>query len=182
MSNYLQYLIWLILFVIVIEMIFPDSSYRKYIKLVLGCILVYTMLKPIVGLIHVNGADYETYVNKYIQLFETDSIQREYGQQVQSQQGSIEDLYRTTMKQYIEQQFDVSVKDINLQMDQGEIQRIDLVVGKKEDKIKVGSIHIGSKSKTIDGEEEQLKNKIKTCLSNFYYVQVKNIYITVQKN
>ena len=163
-------------------MIFPDSSYRKYIKLVLGCILVYTMLKPVIGFIHVSGADYEAYVNKYIQMLDTAPIQMEYGHQVQSQQGSIEALYKTTMKQYIEQQFDVSVKDIHLQIDQGEIQRIDLVVGKKNDKIKIGSIHIGSKSKTVDGEEEQLKNKIKTCLSNFYYVQVQNIYITVQKN
>ena len=56
------------------------------------------------------------------------------------------------------------------------------VVGKKGAPIKIGEIHIGDKSDTVDGAEEELKNKIKTCLNDFYNVQVRNIYITVQKN
>lgn len=182
MSDYFKLLIWMILFVIVIEMIFPDSSYRKYIKLVLGCILVYTILKPVVSLVRVNGADYKAYVERYEQLLENQAITGDYQEQFASQQENLLQSYKASMKALIEQQVEVSVQDIDLRVEENEITRVDLVVGKKKTLIQVGTIHIGDKSHTVDGEEEQLKNKIKTCLCDVYNVQVQNIYITVQKN
>lgn len=183
MSDYLKYLIWMMLFVIVIEMIFPDMAYRKYIKLILGCILVYTMLKPIVGMIQVDGADYKDYVERYQQILGTSQLNVvSYEDQLEDQQNSLETLYQTSMKQYIEQQVEVSVLSLQIQFNEGNIERVDMVVGKKDEPLKIGEIHIGDKSDTVDGAEEELKNKIKTCLKDFYNVQVRNIYITVQKN
>ena len=63
-----------------------------------------------------------------------------------------------------------------------EIEGIRVIVEKPSQSFKIGEIRIGDKSDTVDGDEEKLKNKIKTSLSNFYNVQVRNIYITVQKN
>lgn len=182
MNDYFKLLIWMILFAIVIEMIFPDSSYRKYIKLVLGCILVYTLLTPIVSLIKVDGADYKDYVERYEKLLENEEIIGDYEEQVAKGQEDLEEAYKHSIKTLIEQQVEVSVQDVNLKTLNHEISRIDLVVGKKEDHIHIGTIHIGDKSHMVDGAEEQLKNKIKTCLCDFYNVQVQNIYITVQKN
>ncbi|MBE6022412.1 MAG: hypothetical protein E7231_04145 [Cellulosilyticum sp.] len=183
MSDYLQYLIWMMLFVIVIEMVFPEMAYKKYIKLVLGCILVYTMLKPIVGLVKVDGADYKDYVERYQKILAVDgSIQENYENQVESQKESLEKMYQIGMKQCIEEQVAVSVQQLQITFNEDEIERVDLCVGKQNDIIKIGEIHIGDKSDTVDGAEEELKNKIKTCLKDFYNVQDCNIYITVQKN
>ena len=183
MGDYLKYLVWMMLFVIVIEMIFPDMAYRKYIKLVLGCILVYTMLKPIVGLIQVDGADYKAYVERYQKILGTNMVGSEvYEDALEDQQASLEKLYQTSMKQCIEQQLDVSVQSLNLTFNEGTVESVNIVVGKKGEPLKIGEIHIGDKSDTVDGAEEELKNKIKTCLNDFYNVQVRNIYITVQKN
>ena len=183
MSDYLQYLIWMMLFVIVIEMIFPDMAYRKYIKLVLGCILVYTMLKPVVGFIQVDGSDYKSYVERYQQILGTGTTGDErYEAQLEDQRASLEKLYQTSMKQCIEKQLEVSVQNLHITFDEGNIEKVELVVGKKGDALKIGEIHIGDKSNTVDGAEEDLKNKIKTCLKDFYNVQDRNIYITVQKN
>lgn len=182
MNDYFKLLIWMILFVIVIEMIFPDSSYRKYIKLVLGCILMYTLLTPIVRLIKVDGADYKAYVERYEKLLENGTITGDYEKQFNRQQEDLKEAYKHSIKTLIEQQVEVSVQQVDLETINHEISRMYLVVGKKEAPIHIGSIHIGDKSQTVNGEEEQLKNKIKTCLSNFYNVQVQNIYITVQKN
>ena len=183
MSEYLQYLIWMMLFVIVIEMIFPDLAYKKYLKLVLGCILLYTMLQPILSLIRVDGSTYKDYVEKYQQtLGVIEDGQSLYENQLEDQQASLESFYQISMKQYIEQQVEVSVLDLRLTVEQGNIERIDLIVGESNAPIEIGTIHIGDKSKTVDGDEEKLKNKIKTCLNDFYNVQVQNIYITVQKN
>lgn len=184
MSTYLQYLIWMMLFVIVIEMIFPDSAYRKYIKLVLGCILVYTMLRPIIGFVKVDGQDYKSYVEKYQQILEAQPVDglAAYQKEVKEQQQSLESVYEKSMTSYIEQQFDVSVQSLQITFNEGQMERIDLVIAKSQKQFKVGEIHIGDKSQSIDGDEEELKNKIKTCLEDFYNVQVRNIYITVQKN
>lgn len=183
MSSYLQYLIWMMLFVIVIEMIFPDSSYRKYIKLVLGCILIYTMLKPVATFIKVDGSDYEDYVKKYQMLLTKDSsIGENYEEELNRQQNTLRAVYETSMKEYIEQEATVRVSWLQISWNEDEIERIDLTVEEPSKIFKIGEIHIGDKSKTVDGSEEELKNKIKTSLSNFYNVQVRNIYITVQKN
>lgn len=183
MSQYLQYLIWMMLFVIVIEMIFPDSAYRKYIKLVLGCILIYTMLKPIVGLIPIEGADYGDYVKKYQMLLSGDSsIGLNYEEELDRQQDILQAVYETSMKDYIEQEAEVSVAWLQINWNKDEMESINLIVQKPSETLKVGEIHIGDKSKTVDGSEEELKNKIKSLLSNFYNVQVCNIHITVQKN
>ena len=171
------------LFVIVIEMIFPDSSYRKYIKLVLGCILIYTMLRPIASFVQVDGADYEAYVKKYQMLLAGDgSIGQNYEEELDRQQETLQGVYETSMKDYIEQEVEVRVAWLQITWNGEEMERIDLIVEKPSKTLKIGEIHIGDKSQTVDGSEEELKNKIKTSLSNFYNVQVCNIHITVQKN
>lgn len=183
MSGYLQYLIWMMLFVIVIEMIFPDSAYRKYIKLVLGCILIYTMLKPVASLVQVEGADYEAYVKKYQVLLEgKGEVGGNYEEELDRQQEMLQKYYETSMKDYIEQEVEVGVVWLKIDWNEDEMESIDLIVEKPRKTLRIGEIHIGDKSKTIDGSEEELKNKIKTSLSNFYNVQVCNIHITVQKN
>lgn len=171
------------LFVIIIEMIFPDSSYRRYIKLVLGCILIYTMLKPVASFIKVDGSDYEDYVKKYQIILAGDSFTgQNYEEELNRQQNTLQEVYETSMKEYIEQEATVRVAWLQIIWDKDEIERIDLTVEKPSEVFKIGEIHIGDKSETVDGSEEELKNKIKTSLSNFYNVQVRNIYITVQKN
>lgn len=183
MSHYLQYLIWMMIFVIVIEMIFPDSSYKKYIKLVLGCILIYTMLKPVVSFIKVDGADYEAYVKNYQRALEGGlTIGEGYEMELERQQNILQEEYEDSMKQYIEQEAEVKVASLQIIWNKDEIESIYATVQKHGQTFKVGEIHIGNKSETIDGDEEKLENKIKTSLSNFYNVQVCNIYITVQKN
>lgn len=183
MSEYLQYLIWMMLFVIVIEMIFPDLAYKKYLKLVLGCILVYTLLQPIVSLVQGGDSDYEAYVEQYQQALGTvENGQELYESQLEEQRESLESFYQTSMKQYIEQQMEVKVLDLRLKIEEGEIESVDMIIGESDASIEIGTIHIGDKSDTVAGNEEILKNKIKTCLQDFYNVQVGNIYITVQKN
>lgn len=184
MSEYLQYLIWMMLFVIVIEMIFPDSSYRKYIKLVLGCILVYTMLSPIIQWIRIDGENYKDYVQDYQKLLgiESGGVAESYDEQVKQQQAILEAMYQKNMTQTIEEQFDIKVVSLQLKMKDSQMEQVNLTVTRSDASIQVGEIHIGDKSHSADGADEALKNKIKTCLNDFYNVQDSNIYITVQKN
>lgn len=186
MKAYLQLFIWMMLFIIIIEMVFPDSAYRKYIKLILGCILIYTLLSPIVNLIPIESNKYDNYVDMYTQKLGGTSVQESYEEEARKQQESLKEVYIQGMKQLIEGEFDVDVFQVDLSWSQtdGEVilDTIYMTVGEKDDgEIQIGKIQIGDKSESLGGDELHLKNKIKTCLINFYNVQDCNIYITVQK-
>lgn len=185
--GYMQLLIWMMLFVIVIEMVFPDTNHRKYIKLVLGCILVYTLLKPIIAILPSGDESYEAYIQRYERQLglSGDKVTGDYKQQLDKQQESLKEIYEQGMKSVLEEQLQIEVTNVEVTCDE-EMEMKDIYItvgdGKAQSVIEIAPIHIGNKSDTVDGDEEKLKNKIKTCLNNFYNVQDCNIYITVQKN
>ncbi len=193
MKEYIQMFIWIMLFVIVIEMIFPDSDYKKYLKLVLGCIIMYTIIKPAAQFIPLEGQSYNQYVASYqSKLLEgMNGMEEEgYNKEVRKQASLIKDTLLVSIKTVIEREMNVSVLDVQVDYKNGEdeavIDTVYLIVGKTEErengKIFIPKIKLGEKSSSINGDEEKLKIKIKTCLKNFYNVPSSNIYITVQKN
>ncbi len=185
--GYMQLLIWMMLFVVVIEMVFPETDHRKYIKLVLGCILVYTLLKPIIAILPTGGESYEAYIQRYEKQLgiSKEKLVGSYEDQVEQQGNSLKEVYAKGMKSVIEKELQIGVKEVQVVCDDKMMMTdIYITVGESENKgiIEIAPIHIGNKSDTVSGDEEKLKNKIKTCLNNFYNVQDCNIYITVQKN
>ena len=108
-----------------------------------------------------------------------------YKGELSKQQDNLKVVYEEGMKQVIEEQLQVSVQKLEVLWDEDlNITTIDMTVGAKNEasSIIISPIHIGNKSDTVDGDIEKLKDKIKTCLNDFYNVQDCNIYITVQKN
>lgn len=185
MREYMQMLIWMMLFVIVIEMIFPDSTYRKYIKLILGCILVYTLISPLVKWMGNDGLSYDRYVKAYEARLSGEEGLVGYEDEVDRQTDALVEIETAHIKEAIEGEFQVSVQDVDLEYDETNRipETIYLTIGEKQDSIiQIAPIHIGEKGDTVSGDEEKLKNRIKTCLYDFYNVQDCNIYITVQKN
>lgn len=185
--GYMQVLIWMMLFVIVIEMVFPDTDHRKYLKLVLGCILVYTLLKPIIAILPSGGESYEDYVQRYEKQLglSSDKVTGNYNEELNKQKNSVKEIYEQGMKSVLEKELQIEVTSVEVTCNEEmEMKEIAITVGdgKAPGAIEIAPIHIGNKSDTVDGDEEKLKNKIKTCLNNFYNVQDCNIYITVQKN
>lgn len=193
MREYMQMLIWIMLFVIVIEMIFPDSDYKKYLKLVLGCIVIYTMIKPIIRYIPVQGTSYNDYVREYQQKLEEglkdEALLNSYNEQVYTQQAFLKESTALSIQSLLEKELDIKIMQVDIEWIQAsevQIDKLYLSVSEKKDQnlgtITIPMIQVGEKSKSIYADEEKLKNKIKTCLRNFYNVPSRNIYITVQKN
>jgi len=182
------------LFVIVVEMIFPDSDYKKYLKLVLGCIIIYTLIRPVIQFIPVEGKTYDTYVleyqNKLAQGTAYEKVKKDVVHQIQKQQTFLKDTFTKSIKETIEKEMNVSVQHVDIAWKDDKegttIEKIYLVIGDKgvdaEGKISIPKVQIGEKSSSLGGDTEKLKIKIKTCLENFYNVPSCNIYITVQKN
>ncbi|OOO00176.1 MAG: hypothetical protein ATN35_08655 [Epulopiscium sp. Nele67-Bin004] len=175
MQNYMEILIWTMLFVVVVEMIFPSSHLQKYIKLILGFIVIYTILGPIIkGGLFEQGA-YDEYVMYYQNQFNlaTDkSIHlEEYEQELIE---AFTEQETTKIINAIEGSLDVNVDDVTVvAYIEGYVPttyEIWLELSYKEEtgKIFIPQIKIGEKSDSIKLDLENLEKEVKNCLSHFY--------------
>lgn len=194
MKEYMQTFIWIMLFAIVVEMIFPDSDYKKYLKLVLGCIIIYTLIKPAIHFIPMQEKTYNDFVCEYqdrlTQGTAYEEAERSVENQIEKQQTFLKAAFEENIKKVIEKEIDISVQQIDIEWSDDKegavVEKIYLVIDNQkaetEGKINIPKVRIGEKSNSLGGDNEKLKIKIKTCLKNFYNVPSCNIYITVQKN
>ncbi len=200
-SQYTQSVAMIIIFTSVINLILPSGGFQKYIKLVLGLIVIITILTPINTLVFKNKPDYTDVLKRYETDVESSSMQAQSGDYLEAQKDIILDHYKERiipqMTDIIEKgdQVEVLKLDIGLNEDTnanefGAIQKINMVVievEKKKDKkiIQVPKIKVGSKevqSYSQDQVQGKIQEKIKSSLIDFYNLPHVNINIIVQKN
>lgn len=199
-SQYTQSIAMIIIFTSVINLIMPSGDFQKYIKLVLGLLVIITILAPINTLIFDNKADYTDILKRYEIDIESAAMQVQSGDYLEAQKDIIIDHYkerlRPQMTDMIEKGNKVKVIELDIGLEQntdsnefGKIIWINMVVVKAEEtsnkKIKVPKIKVGTKENpSYSGEqiEGQIQEKIKTCLIDFYNLPDANINIIVQKN
>ncbi len=188
MTDYMEILIWTMLFVVVIEMIFPSSHLQKYIKLILGFIVIYTILGPIIkgGLFEQGKYDY--YVAYYQDQFD---LTTDKGVHMEDYEQELLESFTTQEKSKIIKQvegaLDVTVEMIEVFATlEGYVpttNEIILAVSYNQEEgglIIIPKIKIGEKDESIKLEEENLEKEIKNLLSDFYNWDNVNIYILVQ--
>lgn len=194
MREYLQMLVWTMLFVVMVEMFFPSSDLKKYLKLVLGFIVVYIMVSPVIKVVtQVSQKDtFESYVMYYQKELGTTPQYSEFEQEQMRQQESLRDVYEsqitTQVKQVLEKQLPITVRDVAIEMSDNDmdfsVKEVALVVGVDDggnDKgISVPKIKIGEKDESFTLNDDHVKNQIKKCLKDFYNWDNINIHITVQ--
>lgn len=200
-SQYTQRVAMIIIFTSVINLIMPNGGFRKYIKLVLGLIIIITILDPINTVIFKNKPNYTDILKKYETNIETTSMQIHTGEYLEAQKDIILEHYKDKlvpqMTDIIEKsnKVDVRALDISLNEDTdsrdfGTITAIDMVVTQAKEtadqnKIKVPKIKVGSKeTQSYQGDQiqGQIQEKIKKSLIDFYNLSQVNINIIVQKN
>lgn len=199
MREYIQILIWTMLFVIVVEMIFPDTDFKKYIKLITGLLVIYIVFSPILKSKLLSGIAYKDIVIAYQDRLgePTDALYESvFGKQQEKLNEMRQEQTEKEIIQILEKNLDITVLEASTTFKEGEEnwvpENISLVVayGKREEPtlkiggkaIRVPQIKIGEKDESIRLEQKNLENQIKSCLKDFYNVDNFNIYITVQKN
>lgn len=189
MREYMQVLIWTMLFVIVVEMIFPASEFKKYLKLILGFIIVYTIFTPVVKGGFWNEGKYDEYVKYYQEqvgdLQHTNLKLQEYEEELL---GAYKEQEVNKIALKLKKQLNLEVVDSDIVFDTTgytpTIQEITLnvVKEKKKEKISIPQIKIGEKDKSLSLDQDNLKKEIKNCLGDFYNWDNVNINIIVQDN
>lgn len=188
-NSWAQGIILAVIIVTILEMIVPEGKNKKYIKIVMGVYITFTIISPIIS--KAVGSDFNIDLNKYENLLNqnTEITDTNIGD---INDKNIEDLYLTTIKNNIKKELEEEgykaknidiTANINVQKEETEIYKIDIkdVSKLNNNEIKkVNKIEIGENTLTENENNflssSEIKN-IKETLSKKYEVDEKKIYI-----
>ena len=189
-NSWAQGIILAVIIVTILEMIVPEGKNKKYIKIVMGVYITFTIISPIIT--KVTGNNFELDVSKYEDLFNSNSMQG--ANEITSiNNQSIENLYLNTIKTDIKTELDNEgfeskkiniTADINVENEEAKIYKIDIEVTKKQnekDIKKVNKVEIGNSTDESNVEESTLSsgevNTLKEVLAGKYEIEKEKIYI-----
>lgn len=192
LSSWAQGIIVAVIIATLIEMILPNSSSKKYVKVVIGMYILFTIVSPIIkklggkdiNLNTINIEKYEQQISKsdntILRKFEDNNTR------------SIKDIYVSNLKADIsaklkEKGYEIDTSDIQIKDDENyTIEKITLKLIKMEQKqgknneIVINTVEIGNTisqkdSKTLSDDEKQ---EVKDYISETYDIDKKNINIS----
>ena len=192
LSSWAQGIIVAVIIATLIEMILPNSSSKKYVKVVIGMYILFTIVSPIIkklggkdiNLNTINIEKYEQQISK-----SDNTISRKFED---NNTRSIKDIYVSNLKVDIsaklkEKGYEIDTSDIQIKDDENyTIEKITLKLIKMEQKqeknneIVINTVEIGNAisqkdSKTLSDDEKQ---EVKDYISETYDIDKKNINIS----
>lgn len=142
-------LVSMIILITAIELIAPDNSMKKYVKFVLGTILIAVMISPIISLIS-NGEEVLTKeIEEYIQIADNKSIEasNEY------KQNNSEIVFKESLEQNCMSLLKEKFKDLDFEIN------IDCDVDMKNINYLINNVNIGVKNKEVSTIKKIIINK-----------------------
>lgn len=192
LSSWAQGIIVAVIIATLIEMILPNSSSKKYVKVVIGMYILFTIVSPIIkkvggkdiNLNTINIEEYEQQISK-----SDNTISRKFED---NNTRSIKDIYVSNLKADIsaklkEKGYEIDTSDIQIKDDENyTIEKITLKLIKMEQKqeknneIVINTVEIGNTisqkdSKTLSDDDKQ---EVKDYISETYDIDKKNINIS----
>ena len=180
----------------IIEMILPNSTSKKYIKIIIGIFIVYTVISPVIG--SFKGEDLNNYI-KVENYTQSSSNALQTNEVSDNAQSSIKKIYAQNLqndlkiklkeKGYISNNINISISND----DKYNIERIDIKVDEKvtnsnQDEKQVKTIvdnikAIKIKVKKDDSQNNAIitendKNEIKEYIKQIYQIDLNNINVS----
>ncbi|NLK97522.1 stage III sporulation protein AF [Defluviitalea saccharophila] len=193
-----------VIFSALIEMLMPESHFRKYIHMILGFVLMLILIRPITSIFFDNKDTFKNFIEINQLEMERQSIVRQSSVLELKQEELILDTYKSNLgeqiKKLIENNTNVSVSHVETYVnedktnkDYGVIQGVNLTIIKNKEPdskitaivpikpVEINTAHSKKQNKVEGHEEDELEKNIKKLLINFYNLSGDNINITVQK-
>ena len=173
--SWAEQLIIAIIIIVVIEMILPsESSYKKYIKVILSIFLMYTVISPILSN-QLNNFEFK-------QILANDEKENNIKTNTISFDSQIEETYKLKLKENMEdfiksKGYEIKKMDTELQYidEKIEIKKLSLeLVRTNNKKIIIDKVNLQNEEKKTDQDLEILKNEI----SLNYDIDISNIDIS----
>ena len=193
LSSWAQGIIVAVIIVTLIEMILPNSSSKKYVKVVIGMYILFTIVSPIIKKVGGKDADLNAILNfeKYEQQIEKSdsSISKKFED---NNSRSIKDIYLSNLKADMsaklkEKGYEIDTLNIKVKDDENyTIDNISLKIMKAEQKqeesneIRINTVEIRN-TVTLKNEEnlsDDDKQEVKDYISETYDIDKKNINIS----
>lgn len=190
-SGWIQGIIIAVIIGTIIEMLLPDGNCKKYVKIVIGVYILFSIVSPVIT--KVTGNEFRVLdiydINTYIEVSAKSSQENIEN----SQQNQIKQVYITNLKNDMKQKIQekgYSVKSLTLEISNDEqytLKKIFVQVSKKKNEENnefkgVNEINIRINNTTENKEENisistKEQNDLKAYLSGIYNLEEKNINI-----
>lgn len=190
-SGWIQGIIIAVIIGTIIEMLLPDGNCKKYVRVVIGVYILFSIVSPVIT--KVTGNEFRVSdiydINTYIEVSAKSSQENIES----SQQNQIKQVYITNLKNDMKQKIQekgYSVKSLTLEISNDEqytLKKIFAQVSKKKDeetkKVKgVNEINVTISNTTENIEEDisistKEQSDLKAYLSGIYNLEEKNINI-----
>ena len=192
-SSWAQGIIMAVIIGAIIEMILPEGNSKKYVKIVIGVYVLFTIISPVIS--KITGKTIQVSdileLNKYIE--ETENNSKLYVTLDEDNSNNIKDIYESSLRNDIKAKIEAkgyNAKNIKLEIEDDEeytLKKIDIEIYKNMEKNKKDietiqnvDINISQKSTENDMQEKlskKDKRKLKDYLSGVYEIDEKNINI-----
>ena len=192
-SSWAQGIIMAVIIGAIIEMILPEGNSKKYVKIVIGVYVLFTIISPVIS--KITGKTIQVSdileLNKYIE--ETENNSKLYVTLDEDNSNNIKDIYESSLRNDIKAKVAAkgyNAKNIKLEIEDDEeytLKKIDIEIYKNMEKDKKDietiqnvDINISQKSTENDMQEklsEKDKRKLKDYLSGVYEIDEKKINI-----
>jgi stage III sporulation protein AF len=181
----------------IIEMILPNGSSQKYIKVVIGIYIIFNIITPIINKITNNSFTIESIIDidKYTNQLDTYEVSTK--KLDSSNDTNIKDIYKVNLEKDIKSKIEEKgyiVNSVSVEInddDEYTIKSITMNVRKKENedsnnssavnKIEEVNISVSVENKTIENSNEEISNsekkELKEYISSTYDVSTKKINI-----
>ncbi len=158
-------LVSMLILMTAIELIAPDNNMKKYLKFVLGLILITVMLSPIISVFSKGEEDISLEIQRYLDINENKSIEtsKNYSKNGESvfKRNLEENCNRLLKEKFTNNEF-ISEIDCKIDMDNinYSINKVEVGVKNKEvSKIQKIIVNTKEDSKTVSSQDEKVDNK-----------------------
>lgn len=192
-SSWAKGIIMAVIIATIIEMILPEGKNKKYIKLVIGVYVLFSIITPIVSVI--KGNDFEFNPSEYEEYFNT-TYQTSSNELTKSNDNNIEKIYTENIKTDIKQKLSnkgYKVKELEIKIkteeqNYGNIEKITMQIKRSDNQetktineISINKIEINNTSNRLEEGKSNVTNleikELKEYLSNTYSIAEKYIQI-----
>lgn len=177
-----------IIFAAFVEMLMPSNNMKKYIKLVLGLLIMAVILEPVLQYLN-KGYSLSGYSFKYTNILDSSYIKQESEAYSQKQQDSVVKLYKQNLEDKMAEGIKklVSNKDASVSVDIvdnindknfGDINKVTVTLKdiiKKVDK--VGKIQVDNENNTGQKDQDEDYTDLKNKISALYDIDRSKIEI-----
>ncbi len=191
-STYIKGIAIFMVFMTYVEVIMPDKSYKQYISLVMGLILIFLVLSPIGNVIKHAGSFSDFNILNNSVMLSQKTIANEKTFYNDEQKKAILTTYkselRNQMESFLAEYGTISMLGIDVSEgddDFGTIQRIYIEMTPTKQKKREKLIHIKpvqvnpDKTAPQNDDSDERVNIIKNKISDFYNLSVDHIYIKI---